>query len=94
LPYVILEAASAGLPVIATDVGGIAEIFGPTAGSLLPPADAAALAGAMQRVLDDPDAAQREMCERLEFIRPRFSVAHMTDQIEGLYRTVLEARRG
>ena len=59
LPYVVLEAAAAGLPVIATKVGGIAEIFGPTAGSLLPPGDAEALARAMSRVLDDPASAQR-----------------------------------
>ena len=92
LPYVILEGASAGRPVISTNVGGIAEIYGPTAGSLVPPADTAALRKAMQRELDEPDAAAREAAERLEFIRPRFSIAHMTDQIEALYRELLAAR--
>jgi glycosyltransferase involved in cell wall biosynthesis len=92
LPYVILEAASAARPVIATDVGGIAEIFGPTSGSLLPAADAPALRRAMQRFMDDPEGAMREMQTRLEFIRTRFSVAHMADQIEALYREVLAAR--
>lgn len=92
LPYVILEGASAGRPVISTNVGGIAEIYGPTAGSLVPPADAAALRKAMQRELDDPGAAAREAAERLDFIRPRFSIAHMTDQIEALYRELLAAR--
>ena len=48
LPYVILEGASAGLPVISTDVGGIGEIFGPTSASLFPAADTAALRNAMQ----------------------------------------------
>lgn len=93
LPYVILEAAAAGRPVIATNVGGIAEIFGPTASSLLPARNAEALARAMQAYLDDPDAATSEAETRLAFIRPRFSIAHMTDEIEALYRKALESRR-
>ncbi len=93
LPYVILEGAAAGRPVIATNVGGIAEIFGPTAGSLVPPNDVATLRDALQRALDHPEAAQNEAAQRLDFIRPRFSIAHMTDQIEALYREGLARRR-
>ncbi|HWA18522.1 MAG TPA: glycosyltransferase family 4 protein [Devosia sp.] len=93
LPYVILEAASAGRPVIATNVGGISEIFGPTSPSLVPAANSNALGAAMQRFLDDPEAADREAETRLAFIRAGFSVAHMTDQIEALYRDVLAVRR-
>jgi glycosyltransferase involved in cell wall biosynthesis len=93
LPYVILEGAAAGRPVVSTSVGGIAEIFGPTAGSLVPPGKAAPLRAAMQRALDDPGAAAREADERLAFIGPRFSIANMTDQIEALYREVLLRRR-
>jgi glycosyltransferase involved in cell wall biosynthesis len=92
LPYVILEAASAARPVIATNVGGVAEIFGPTAGSLLPAADAPALRRAMQSFMDDPAAADAEMRQRLDFIRDRFSLRHMTDQIEALYRQILARR--
>jgi len=94
LPYVVLEAAAAGRPVIATKVGGIPEIFGPTAGSLVPPADAPALRRAMQAAMDDPVAADAEMRVRLDHIRAGFSLAHMADQIEALYRQVLAARRG
>ncbi|HZY67502.1 MAG TPA: glycosyltransferase family 4 protein [Devosia sp.] len=93
LPYVILEGTAAGRQVISTTVGGIAEIFGPTAGSLVPPADASALAAAMQRALDDPAGAQGEAAQRLAYVGPRFSVAHMTDRIETLYREALAARR-
>lgn len=92
LPYVILEAAAAGRPVIATDVGGVKEIYGPTAARLLPAADSAALRGAMQAALDDPAAATREAELRLAHIRAGFSIAHMADQIEALYRQVLAAR--
>jgi glycosyltransferase involved in cell wall biosynthesis len=89
LPYVVLEAAAARLPVISTRVGGIPEIFGPTAASLVPPGDAAALGAAMQQAIDDPAAAQAEMAERLAHIESRFSLATMTDGIEALYRAVL-----
>ena len=94
LPYVILEAASAALPVIATDVGGVSEIFGPTAESLIPPGDSAALNRSMQAFMDDPAGADAEMRVRLDYIRDRFSLKHMADQIEALYRQVLRARAG
>ena len=93
LPYVILEGASAGRPVLSTNVGGIGEIFGPTSASMFPAADTVALRNAMQRFMNDPDGAQAEAAVRLDYIRPRFSIAHMVDQIEGLYRQVLAKRR-
>jgi len=57
LGRVLLEAAAAGLPVVATDVGGTREIFPPETGSacLVPPDDPAALAAAIGRVLKDAD---------------------------------------
>src|SRR5690606_29836200 len=57
LPYVILEAAAAGQPLIATRVGGIPEIFGPAASRLVPPADVPALAAAIAQTLGAPDRA-------------------------------------
>ncbi|WP_375450340.1 glycosyltransferase family 4 protein [uncultured Devosia sp.] len=85
LPYVVLEAAAAQLPVIATDVGGIPEIFGPTASSLVPAEDAAALQAALQQALDDPHAAAVEMRQRLDHIAQAFSLDHMAASIEALY---------
>lgn len=92
LPYVVLEAAAAGLPVIATRVGGVPEIFGPTAAGLVPPADSAALRAAMQRTLDAPEAARAEAQARLAHVRTEFSVERMTHSIEALYRRVLQQR--
>ncbi len=93
LPYVILEGASADRPVLSTNVGGIAEIFGPTSDSLFQPADTEALRTAMQKFMDDPAAAKLEAAVRLDYIRPRFTITHMVDQIEALYREVLVKRR-
>jgi glycosyltransferase involved in cell wall biosynthesis len=89
LPYVVLEAAAAGRPVIATRVGGIAEIFGPTAASLVEGGSVPALRAAMERVLGAPGEAESEAEQRLDHIAPRFSIAAMTDQIERLYGKLL-----
>ena len=86
LPYVVLEAAAAERPVIATRVGGIHEIFGPTAPSLIEPADTSGLARAMQKFLDDEAAAQKQAKVRLEHVRASFSLERMTSAIEILYR--------
>lgn len=86
LPYVVLEASAARLPVIATRVGGIPEIFGPTATSLIPANDAPALRKAMQGVLDRPDEALAEMEARLQHVQESFSLQRMTDRIESLYQ--------
>jgi hypothetical protein len=47
----------------------------------------------MQAFLDDPPSAAREAETRLVHIRAGFSVRHMTDGIEALYRQALAARR-
>jgi glycosyltransferase involved in cell wall biosynthesis len=93
LPYVILEGTAAGRQVIATNVGGISEIFGPTARSLVPARNAVALQNAMENALHHPDDAAREARQRLDYVRERFSIPFMTDQIEALYRDVLRSRR-
>ncbi|WP_157289024.1 glycosyltransferase [Devosia marina] len=85
LPYVVMEAAAAQLPVIATQVGGIAEIFGPTADSLIKPNSAQHLASSMKRILADPDAAKVEMHARLAHVSAQFSVERMAGAIEDLY---------
>lgn len=86
LPYIVLEAAAAGRPIIATQVGGIAEIFGPTSDALIAPDDVIALRLAMQAALAEPGAIATRTRERLAFVRDRFSLERMVDDIEALYR--------
>jgi glycosyltransferase involved in cell wall biosynthesis len=63
LPQVLIEAQSQGLPIVATDVGGVAAALGGgAAGLLVPPGDAAALAAAVARMV--ADAGLRERCAR------------------------------
>jgi glycosyltransferase involved in cell wall biosynthesis len=58
LPQVIIEAFAAGLPVVATDVGGIREAAG-DACLLIPSGDVEAAVSAIRRVVDDPDLRRR-----------------------------------
>ena len=53
----LLESMACGLPIVATDVGGVREYVGPDAGMLCPRRDPAALAAAILHVLDCPTRA-------------------------------------
>ena len=53
---VVAEAVARGLPVVATDTGGIADMLGGDAGIVCPPGDGQALSMALRRVIGDPSA--------------------------------------
>lgn len=58
LPQVLFEAFAAGIPVVATDVGGVREAAGDAA-LLIPPGDAAAAVAAVERVRAEPELRRR-----------------------------------
>jgi len=89
MPYVVLEAIAAGMPIIATRVGGIPEIFGPRADELVPPGDPTALAAAITTLLADPDRAATDAAARRDWLQPRFAIDVMRQRIDALYRDVL-----
>lgn len=91
LPYVVLEAAAASKPLIATRVGGIGEILGPQANLLIPADDARALAAAIARVLDNPARATEEARILNQRIAAQFSVDVMVDDILAGYRQAMIA---
>jgi glycosyltransferase involved in cell wall biosynthesis len=90
LPYIVLEAAAAGLALVATNVGGIPEIFGSQSGQLVPPADAAALARAIAATAGDLTAARNEALTLRARVQAEFSADAMT---EGVLAGYGEARR-
>jgi glycosyltransferase involved in cell wall biosynthesis len=94
LPYIVLEAAAAGLPLIATRVGGIPEILGPDAADLVAQGDPAALARAIGAALANP-AARADAAQRLQSrVRASFSVEVMTAAVLTAYRETLARRNG
>jgi glycosyltransferase involved in cell wall biosynthesis len=92
LPYVALEAAAAGVPMIATNVGGVPEIFGPQVHRLVAPADATALAAAAAAALDDPDGLQAATAAIRERVRQSFSRKTMVEGVLDAYRAALTPR--
>ncbi|KNY22573.1 glycosyltransferase family 4 protein [Methylobacterium sp. ARG-1] len=93
LPYVVLEAAAAAQPLVATRVGGIPEIFGAMAGDLVPSRDADALAGAIRRVLDEaPDVLAARVRALSESIHERFSLERMGADVISGYAAAFQAR--
>jgi glycosyltransferase involved in cell wall biosynthesis len=93
LPYVLLEAAAAGLPIVATDVGGNAEIFGPQSGQLIPPDDVAALTGAIAAALDNPERMQGGAQALRMRVRSEFSLRTMVECNLAAYREALATRK-
>jgi glycosyltransferase involved in cell wall biosynthesis len=93
-PNAVLEAMAAGLPIVASGVGGILELVddGRT-GLLVPPGDAAALADRLCRMLDHPDVAASLGTRARAEAEARYSFDRMVGAFEDLYRSEL-TRRG
>jgi len=85
LPYVVLEAAAAAKPLIATHVGGIPEVFGPMADRLIPPDDAGALAQAILAAADSPERTEEAARTLRARIAAAFSVEAMVEAVVGSY---------
>jgi glycosyltransferase involved in cell wall biosynthesis len=92
MPYIVLEAAASGMGLIATDVGGIPEVFAGETERLVPPGDAGALAFAMRGALNAPDRMAAEAMLRREQVKQNFSLTAAARRIEGIYRDALHAR--
>ena len=93
LPYIVLEAAAAAIPMITTKVGGIPEVFGPQASRLVPPRDAQALARAISAALADPAALRNETLTLRARVQAEFSSDVMTSQVLAAYQEALKAQR-
>lgn len=92
-PVSLIEAAAAGKPVVATDVGGTRFVVeeGVT-GLLVPPASPQALARAIKTLLDDPPLrAAMGQAARVR-VQKRFNSARLLSDIRALYLDVLSAR--
>jgi glycosyltransferase involved in cell wall biosynthesis len=94
IPLTIIEAMAAGLPVVATRVGGVGEVVEDGVhGFLADPGDAAALAGHLLRLAADP-ALRAELGRRgRDRAFAIFAEDRMVDRYVDLYRAMTDARR-
>lgn len=93
MPNVVLEAMAAGLPVVATAVGGTPEIVveGET-GLLVPPRDPAALAEAMERLLADPALRLQMGRAGRDRVQQYFDIERTIRLNEELYNTLINEK--
>ncbi|MFC1704649.1 lipopolysaccharide heptosyltransferase II [Candidatus Omnitrophota bacterium] len=87
----IIEAQARGIPVVASKVGGIPEVvLHERTGLLVEPADSENLASAIEYLLKDKNTAVAFGRNAKEVAKSRFSLIHMVDETEALYRSVVE----
>jgi len=93
MPNAVLEYMAAGLPVVATAVGGNLEVIedGVT-GLLVPPGDAVALGNAVARLLENPAFAERLAQNGRELVERKFSFERLTREVGELYEALLLAK--
>lgn len=95
MPNAVLEAFAAGLPVVATAVGGLPEVITPEqTGLLVPPRDPGALSSAIARLIGDKQLARRLAEAGSIEAKERHSVTKVAREHESLYTRLVLARRG
>jgi lipopolysaccharide heptosyltransferase II len=87
---VIIEAQAAGVPVVATSVGGVTEIIDhQKTGLLVLPKDVQGMADAVLRILKDPDMSARFVQQARKKIDERYTLAHMAEATIGVYKELM-----
>jgi glycosyltransferase involved in cell wall biosynthesis len=92
-PIALFEAMAAGVPIIATTVGGVPDMLSAAEALLIPPEDPSALAQAIQLVYDDPPgAAARALAARAR-LDAEFAFEPWLGRYEALYRRLQPKNR-
>jgi len=92
MPYVVIEAAAAGIPMVAANVGGIPEIFGSHTDALFAPNIVGAMADAIETALEDPEGALARTKSLRERIFLHFSQKAMVEGVLAGYRDAFADR--
>jgi len=84
-PYIVLEGAATGIPILASNVGGIPEITSGSKVELLAPGDVDGLSRAITSFLVDPHPLSANAADLKRRVASRFTVARMADEIIAFY---------
>ena len=87
-PIVLFEAMAAGVPIVATGVGGVPDVVSPSEAALVAPEDPGALAAAIRGVRADPDGAARRARAARQRVRRDFGLEPWLDRYATLYERV------
>src|SRR5687767_14607017 len=92
MPTVLIEAGAAGLPVIASAVGGIPELLADNRGELIPPRSVEAIVSAIVRLRQNSEAASRRAAALKQFVRDYYDVDANAKMLTQLYETLIRVR--
>jgi glycosyltransferase involved in cell wall biosynthesis len=87
-PLVVTEAWGRGLPVVGSEIGGIADFLADGRGVLCPPGDAPALGAALRSLLDDPGQGAAMVARGRAFAARELSRDRWIERLEHIYGTV------
>lgn len=89
LPYTLLEAMAAGLPIVVTRIGGMTEIInpadGPKRGLVMPPREPEELARAINHLLANREESAVLAKEANKFLKSSLTVGRMIEETEAAY---------
>jgi glycosyltransferase involved in cell wall biosynthesis len=91
-PIVLLEAMAAGVPVVATAVGGVPDVLPLDGGLLVPPEAPAALAVALRGLFDEPEAAAARALVARARVERELAVRPWADRYRDVYHAALALR--
>jgi len=93
-PVALIEAMAAGVAAVGTDVGGVRDVIvDESMGIVVPAGDPAAMAAAINGLLDDPAGRAAMAAAARRSVLARYTFAKLTEGIASLYRGLLDARR-
>jgi glycosyltransferase involved in cell wall biosynthesis len=92
-PISLLEAVAAGVPAVATAVGGVGDVTGADGALLVPSDDPAALATAIRGAFEDRDASRDRAARATTRLATEFAAGPWLDRHDALYRTLLRGSR-
>lgn len=91
-PVALIEAAAAGIPAVATRVGGVGDVVTPETGVVVEPGDAEALAVAITALAGDREWRERLGAAARKRALRRYSAERLVADVEALYDRLLQSR--